>query len=336
MYKIVLKYNLVEILSFEDTFLYTTSLPKKVKFSKELLRFNYLKHSPFINSDLLHLFQDKELYIWFSKKKIDAKFAIPESYLAYKILSKTIKETICIIYDDIIKIVIIKDSKLFNAFTVKNLDETTLLIMKEEFQLENIVEIDKAKYKGLITSAKESLSLKELYDFNQFEFERNKIIENIVDTLSYPISFLILFAIFVNYMQGYIVKDDISELKKIYLEKKENNRELKRMIKEHNFEVKEYKNFTKREFLFYDGYEILNQLYSIIDSKEFNIKFVAVTGDILRVQFEAGKIDAIQVLDKLNKIKILDNVVLKNSYKPRRSKKSIFIYTAKIQTIKAH
>jgi len=67
MYKILSKYNFITILPFSDIFFYTTTLPKKIDFSQELLRLNYLKYSPYSTSHIISTMDKNQLQIWFYK-----------------------------------------------------------------------------------------------------------------------------------------------------------------------------------------------------------------------------------------------------------------------------
>ncbi len=321
MYKILSKYNFITILPFEDTFFYTTTLPKKIKFSKELIELNYLKYSPYSSSNIINRVDSQHLMLWYFKERVDSAVIIPESYLLYEELKKNREDAVYIVNDTIVKIIVIKESKLLSAFTLDNLDEMVINLTMDEFQVFKRVEVDKESYNKLTENSLNELSLKEVFKFNQLSLDRKDLLKVAVDKLSYPLSLLVLLAMLVSYTQTALLKSEIEDLKESYKSKKDENREIKKYVKEHNKEVKKWKEFIKKELRYIGPITILDALYTIFkDDEKAYLTSVFINENRLQIRIQTD-INPVEFLNRLNKIDYFSNVVIQNTHKPRNKMK---------------
>lgn len=333
MYKILAKYGFITILPFEDTFFYATSLPKDIKFSQELLRLNYLKYSPYQNSNILSILKNRQLMLWFHKTSVASPIIMPESYILFKELKNRNQNAIYIIHDRVIKVLVIKDSQLLSSFTLDALDDATIALSRDEYQVSKVIKINKAEYEELKRVSLNKLTLKELYEFNQLELDRKTILNSFVEKASYPLSALVVFAIFVSYIQSSFLQKEIDDLKKTYTIEKDKNRDIKHFIKEHNSQVEKYQDFTKKELMQVEPLALLKSVYTIFkdDEKAYLIDVsVSENKMLLKIQTD---VNPVVFLNRLNEIKYFSRVVIQNTHKPKKEMK-IISYDLDVKMIK--
>lgn len=330
MKNILLKYNLIKIVAFEDTFFHTSVFPKKVKFSKELLRLNFGKYSPFLNPHILSYFADKRAMVWFYKKNIKAPFVIPESFFLANELKKQKQDAIYVINDDIIKILVIKDDKLLDAFTIDRLDKQGLQLIINKHQISDITHIEKNQYEYLYKTALKNLSLKDIYEFRQYDFNIKTISKDLLNQLSYPLSALIVFAILLNFAHGILLDKKIKALKTQYLNEKSKNQTVKNEIRTHNIKIRKWKNFIQTELIYPMPLMLLNDIYKIFKpSDKATIKDISIENGKMTLRLQTNT-NPVIFLNRLSKIKYLQNVIIASSFK-RKGKVTIVTYEIDIK-----
>ena len=333
MYRILSKYNLITILPFQDTYFHASALHKNIKLSNDLLRLNYLKHSPFTNPNIITFTQEKSLMIWFYKQEVNTTIVIPESYLLFKELKDTHTNAIYVIHDEIVKVLIIKESRLVSAFTLAVLDESAIAISMDEFQISKRVDMDSSEYAKLKTNALASLRFKDLYQFNQLDLDKKTLLNRFVDYASYPLAGLIAFAILVSYAQESVLNAEIENLKESYEIEKSKNTEVKEYIKEHNANVKKWKGFVSKELVYVGPIVLLESLYGIFKEEEnAHLVDVTINANKMSIKLTTDK-SPVVFLNRLNEIKYFSSVIIQNTYKPRDSMK-IITYDIEIKTLK--
>lgn len=333
MYEILSKYNFITIIPFDETFFYASTLPKKVKFTKELVHLNYSKYSPYKNSNIINYIDSDYLMLWFYEKEISSTIIIPESYLVFKELKSNQKDSIYIIQDDNIKIIIIKNNKLINAFSLDTIDEVTIKLTMDEYQIFQKDEITQNEYKDILQKAKKSLNIKDFYKFNNLELDRKTLLNNFVEKVSYPIAILIIFTIFISYLHENMLKSDIKNLKATYSLEKDKNRDIKSYIKKHNKEVKKWRGFALKELVYVEPVSILNSIYSIFEEKEkAYLVDVSISENKVLIKIQTD-INPIVFLNRLNEINCFSRVIIQNTHKPRDAMK-IISYDIEVKMLK--
>jgi hypothetical protein len=330
MVKLILKYGYLDILKLQDSVFYNAKLVKDITLSEELIRLNYLKFSPFEASSIVSYKEKLSLYLWFYKKKSSAYFIVPEAYLLYKELKKIDTDTIYIVKDNPLVVLVIKNSLLDAVFlSPMDISHTQL---QDEFNIENIKVIEKSLYEELLIKGLKNLKLQELFKFSQINFDYKKVLNTILVKYSYLIIFILFLSMGVSYMEGKYQESRISELTKEYNKSKNKNSDLKSIIKEHNKQVSLWNKFMHNELQTVDHMAIINSLNSVIKPKEkATFNSVKINSQTMVVVI-ATDLNSVVFLNRLNAIKFFKTVTIQNSYK-RRNGLKVITYAIRLKDI---
>lgn len=333
MFKRLEKYGFITILPFQETYFFPTNLPKKVKLSKEIVDLNYLKYSPFKNPTVLTYSEDTQLLIWFYPHAIEKIIVLPESYLAFRELKKKSEDALYIIKDKIIKVIAIKNNSFVGAFTLDEMDETTIALNMDEYQLSKKVYLSQVEYATLIKNSQKSISYKELYTFTQIELDKKVLLAKFVDKATYPLVALLLFAMLISYIQGKILSANIDQLEQSYKSEKAKNKQIKKAIREHNKEVKKYLKFSQKELAYVGPIILLEAIYRIFpEGDKTYIESITIYGTTMTLQIATND-NPIKYLNRLSDIEYFSQVVIQSSRKPKNGMK-IVTYDIQIKMLK--
>jgi len=333
MYKILSKYKLIKILPFQDTFFHALSLPKKITLSKELLALNYAKYAPYKSPNIIDLLQDNYLMLWFYQKELPETIIIPESYAIFKELVLLNEDAIYVMQDDIVKIIVIKDKKLLNAFVLHELDDVTIKLSMDESQVFKRVNIEKGEYESILKKSLNAISFKDFYAFNRIDLDKKTLLNKLVNKASYPLALLIVFTIFVSFTHEYLLESKITKLQNIYKAKRAKNKEIQRYIKSHNMEIKKQNSFAKKELLQIPSMLLLDSIYSIFKGKDkAHLIDVSINTNKIAVKIQTD-VNPVIFLNRLNEIKYFSRVIIQNSYKPRDAMR-IISYDIEVKMLK--
>ena len=318
--RLLLRYDIVKILPFEDAFYYTEKLSKKVNLTKDLLRLNYLKYSPYRTAYILSNIKDENLMLWFYDKEIQAKSIIPESYLLFLELKKQQTNGLFVLKDNDYKIIVIKDGKLLSVYTLKELDKEMINLSLHEHQITECIELD---YQMLYKNAIDNITLKEIYDFNQLSLDKKTFFSKLINKTAYPISLLLVFAMGLNYLHGYYIDKQISKERSLYQDIKKKNKTINESIKKHNKNVKLWREFANKELVYPDIMAILKSLGDIPQKGEkVFIRDLSISGSIMRLRLRSN-MNPVIFLNRLSSIKYFDRVVIASVHKPKKDLKII-------------
>lgn len=330
----LIKYNLVKIIPFEDTFYHCETLPKEVHLKEELLKLNYIKYAPFSAANLLHALDGKHLMLWFYKTKLQAKSIIPESYMLFKELKKQNKDAVYIIKGTIYKILVIKNHKLLGAYTLKELDLDILRLNLAEYQVKTEVYIEEHEYAKLYKTAKERLTLNDIYRFHQLSFSSKGILQRTINATAYPLSMLLFFYMALNYTHGIYLENIIEQKKIEYVDAKDKNSNIKKQISKHNKDVKKWTEFITDELIYPDSIAILKSLYSIKqEDEEVIFRDLSISGSKVTLKL-ATNMNPVIFLNRLSSISYFDRVIIGTIHKPRDGKK-VIAYEIEIKALEA-
>lgn len=331
MIQLLLKYDVLKVISMQESFFKVSTLTKKVKLSPELIRLNYEKLSPIVNPTILSYKEESVIYLWFLKQQHpNEKILIPESFLIYKALRD--KSDGVFIFKTVPKqIYVLKQRRLQSAFvSYEATDSTSIDIVKDEYDLTDIQILDEKEHDKVLQRELERLTLPELFAFMQFKMDKENLKKFFVQKLTYPLVSVLFIYMFVSYAQGYFMQKKADILTKEYQTLKAKNADVKSAIRTHNQEVERLEQFFTTEFEPVEPFKASYDLYKIITSQdEATVNFFSVTNGIVKIKIKTND-NAIKYLKRFNAITYLKDVVIENTFKHRGGYK-IHTFTMKIK-----
>ena len=333
MYDLLLKRNYIAIVPSKDTYFYTTSLPKNTKLSKDLLKLNYEKHSPFKPQEIITVEEKTELLLWFCKKSISAPVAIPEDYLLYQILKTEHQNALFLLETpECKKALVIKEGRLRNAFVMEIADPSFLEMSKDEYGVHDVIEYNLEQYLLLAQRSLKLLNLPLLYKFSQISLDPKELVEKTIEQASYPISFLLLFAVLINFYHNSSLQKEIDTLTQSYQDVRQGNQDLIDTMYQHNQEVELYEEFISKELLYADPLLLLEKLYGVLEeNEESSLYSLSATQGKLSVKIQTSK-SPVELLNKLAALSDFERVLLGDTHRPK-GKAPIYTYNIALKPL---
>lgn len=329
--ELLLKYDILQIVSMEESFFMHSTLAKDVKLSAELIQLNFVKLSPVPNPVVISYKEGEELYLWFVKQeKRDAKILLPESFLIYKALKEK-QEGIFVFKTHPKRIYVLKERKLQAAFvSYETIDDLGIELIKDEYDLDNSAVYDAQMYDRLKQKALQELSVFELLNFIQIDLDKESLKTIFVEKLSYPLISLLVLYMTVTYLQGYFLEKRADALMQEYQKFKNQNSKTKSAIRKHNEEVEKLEDFFQKEFDPVDPFKVVFDLSKVVAPRDkATVTYLTITNGRIKIRIESDD-DAIKYLKRFNAIPYLEEIVIENTFKPRNGHK-MHTYTMKIK-----
>lgn len=333
MLKKMLDFGIVKIIPFKETFYKKFDTPKKLKLTPHLLELNYAHYAPFSKPYIIHYNDKKTVHLWFSQKTINAPFVIPESYLIFRALQKEHNNAIVVVQSEITKIFVIKNGILEDLFNMNTFDEQTLALSKQEHHIQNHTIISQSEYVALQQKAISDFPLLELWRWNQLHLNPKDLLQKSINSLTYPLSALIVLYIGMNAYHNHQLENDLTQLEQDYLALKNKNSDIHAQSKAEQKRQKALKTFIGNELLYPDTMLILHEIFSTLSTdKKQTIQLVNIAGSKLTIEIQTDQSPVI-FLNHLNAISLFSDVTITNTYK-RRNKKKTIRYEAYIKPLK--
>lgn len=306
----------MELLPIEESFFLKTIFKKKVKLSSQLISLNYNRYAPYKNPLSIFQLEKNNLYIWFYQKEISSKIIIPEVILLFDGLKNN---SVNIIKKrNFYNIVVIKENEIINAYTVIVINELLIESELNKYTLKDSVNISETEYQKILQESLNKLNYQDLYRWNQFKINRDEFVPSLVNGVAYPLSFLLFFTMGIHVFHTNQLENEISKLEKIYLEKKEKNSDIKEKIQKESSKEERWKTFIKKELPYVDPLSLYIKIEEAFSSEEITFISLSIVGSKLKVNIKT-KENFVLGLNRLNKLKFLYNVSIKNANRKRDS-----------------
>jgi len=316
LFKTYILSKFIEILPMEESFFLKVLLTKKVKLSSQLIALNYNRYAPYKNTLSIFQLEKNNLYIWFYQKEIRSKIIIPEVIL---LLDGFKNDSVNIFKKrDFYNIVIIKENELISAYTVTAINEFLIESELNKYTLKDSVIVSETEYRQILQKSLNKLNYQDLYRWNQFKINRDEFVPLLVNSVAYPLSFLLFFAMGIHVFHTNQLENEINKLEKIYLEKKEKNSDIKEKIQEESNREERWKTFIKKELPYGDPLSLYIKIEEAFSSEKITFISLSIVGSKLKVNIKT-KENFVLGLNRLNKLKILYNVSIKNANRERDS-----------------
>jgi len=309
----------IYVLPIEDSFFFKAQFEKKVKLSDELIGLNYKKHAPFKNPFFTTLMENKNLYIWFYKKEIEAKLILPEAYLLFNFFKEKNPNTLLSIESNYgYLILLIKDDVLVNSYDLVDQDEALITAEMNKHGLSSSLKINKKEYLNAKDEAFNALSFNDLYKWANLNVEKRDLFSTILNKVTYPLAFLLFFMMALEIYHVNRVEEKLAEVEASYSEAKSKNDDIREKINSENEKEQKWLEFVHRELPYADALTMMTTISKAFSQKEFVFNSFSIVGSRVKLDMTT-KEDFIVGLNILNKIDGLKNVALKRTNKKRKT-----------------
>ena len=171
----------------EDSFFLYKKLNKKLNLTNEIIKINYGKESPYKNSTLniTSILNKKNLYLWFHKNTNHTRF-LPLDLLLFRTLSVNYNNIICIFKEDVDKILIIKENQLIASFLKKNINESNIILIKNEYGIKDIKIFKDNELKNFCEKGYKYLTYNDLFNILNIEINIKRIGTTLIRWIAFP------------------------------------------------------------------------------------------------------------------------------------------------------
>jgi len=306
-------FNLIEIIPVEDTFFVVAEKPPDVWLSKEAIELNYKHLSPFKEGDMISYQTKEKVFIWFVRYPLvsEKKLFIPEGYLIFKRL-KDYREAIGVYRkDELTAVSVVKDGSLLSQMVFRHeyLHEKMELLEKEYSLISpEIIEIAPSMLK---------ISLKDILNFANFSFEKEKILESFIEYLTVPLVFTFFFVTAFNvglkkYLENLKVEKQM-ELQNL----KKKNKDVRELVYELQEKSSFWKKFLKNEIKYPDFHFILGGFLKAVKKNKGYVNYFEMNGNQISAWIGVRTGDTTVVNDLLQ-TGIFKSVKIVSSVKDRK------------------
>ena len=314
MYAHLFKYRIATILPFEQSSFHSATLAPKLKLSKELITLNFSKLSPFRDPQILSK-QDKEtLYLWFYKEKRREPIVIPESYLLFQATQKKFDNQIIVFTDTVLKVIVIANNRLVDAYTMESLDMDLLHLSMDENNIKAYTIFTKEEYKEILQAATADLSIQDFFTWNQFEFDRKRLLELGIERLSYPLTVLAIVYVLLDASHTYLLEEKITELTENYKTLRDENSKIKQALSTQDAQQEHWEQIKSEELIFPDTLHLVDSIITTLRDENITITQMQFNGAIGRVVLQTSK-NPVDYLNKLSNIPTFTNIIIANTHK---------------------
>ncbi len=294
--------NFIEIAPIENTFFMSVNKPQ-VRFTKEVLKMNYIHLSPFgENSDLAFFIHKKKIYIWFFKNdntQNSKKLKIPEALIIFQqALKKLNKNSLSVIVEykknSSTFYLVIKDGFLASQIASKDNSPSYIDKLKKEHSLNETktltIQADQA-LKGYLKKTEFGTFVNFLIQNSSLDLKG--FIENFIEVSKMPLIVLFLLLNIYTIASYFIASRYLNKEKAVYAQLKEKNtkivKKFETMEKLENF----WRNFFINEMRYSNLLPALNAIAKAT---------ISVGGKITNITASGGTIQATIDTDSSSKI----------------------------------
>jgi len=316
-YKKYILSKFITILPFEESFFFKVVFEKKIKLTDTLISLNYKKHSPYKNPFFTKTMENHNLYIWFYEKEISSKIILPEAYLLFNFFKVSNPNTFFIMEDyDSYNILIIKNGILVNSYSLVEKDQNLISMEMAKYGLDVYKEINKKEYLESRDEALNSIGIQELYKWSSVEIDKEKLFPSLINSISYPLSFLLIFIMGVELYHLNKVEKSLEQVEEAYSVVKNQNDDIREKINNENTKVEKWITFVSEELPYVDTLTIFTKISKVFSEEKFIFIHLSIVGSKVKIEMES-KEDFVKGLNILGKIKALRNISIKNNSRHR-------------------
>lgn len=272
----LIKKKILNLSPFEDSFFLYKKLDKKIKLTTEIIELNYGKESPYENNKLniTSVIDDENLYLWFNKKDKKLKF-LPIPLLLFRKLSVQYKNTICIFKGEVDKVLIIRNSQLIASFIKKNICDSDIMLIKNEYLLEDIKIVNEDEFENFFQDVFKYLTYNDLFNILNIKIDIKGAVNTFIiwSALPFLISSILLVLIIGSY--NFYRQMENEKLLERYNHSKSTTQKMKSAINQ-NEEFNEVFTALSKEFKYTDKAIIFSEILKISKDMNMSLEFIRI------------------------------------------------------------
>ena len=266
--KYLFKKDIIKFLKIENSFFLYKKLDKKINLSKDIIKLNYLKESPFAEEEnsITSILSEKNLFLWFHKG--NQQRYLPEALLVYRQLLKEHQNVICIIEGDIEKIILIKEQILISSFSKRKITKNDILLLKEEYGIDKVITIPAHEYDDFLEKSYKFITIYDLLNILNIQIDFKSLSTRLLMFMALP---LLISSIAIGLLMGtyfYFLKEEENRLKEEFLKNKMNTLSIKNSVTNNRDENIQF-NLLSNEFKYYEKTTAISNIIQV--TKDLNM-----------------------------------------------------------------
>lgn len=289
--------NFVNIIPIEETYLRVFEKPPKVRFTREIITFNYGNLSPYSGGGHLSAQTGTSIIVWYIKQPIPTGITIhlPEAYLVWNFFKDRINALIIISRNGHISVLVIKNCELCAQITrTTDVDDAEVLdLLKREYSLQN------AEIIQLASTVRFKIALMDLITFADIKFKPTNLLENIVALVKAPLIAMLIIT------SGFYIYQEL-RLESYYAEKsaqlaslKRENADLHSSLEDLRGKTAYWQSFIAKERAYPNYYQVLSSLTEVVQRHGGRLNSVEFSDNRLTVGAAAKSSEASLIKDLL-------------------------------------
>ena len=271
----LLEKQILKLSSIEDSFFLYKKLDKRLKLNQNIIRLNYSSESPYPanRSVITSIMNENNLYLWFIKR--DTHRYIPEAYVVFRRLLLEYQNVVFIVRGKINKVVLLKNGILVSSFSKSNISKTDIVLIKEEYGIDEVVILKEEEYKKYLDESFNFLKINDLLDILNIKIDFKEIFFKSIHYLALPllISSIIITLTVAGY--SFYLNTEKEKLYQIYKKNQTLNREIKNSIDKNEKENMIYMNLIN-EFKYVDKSIALSKIIQVTEEMKMTMYYIKI------------------------------------------------------------
>ncbi|HIP11355.1 MAG TPA: hypothetical protein EYG73_01420 [Arcobacter sp.] len=271
----LLEKQILKLSNIEDSFFLYKKLDKRVKLNQNIISLNYSNESPYPAnmSVITSIMNENNLYLWFIKK--DSHRYIPEAYVVFRRLLLEYQDLVFIVRGELNKVVLIKNGILISSFSKSNISTTDIVLIKEEYSLDEVVILKEEEYTKYLDESLHFLRISDLLDILDIKIDFKEFFLKSIHFLALP---LLISSIIITLIVGgysFYLDTEKEKLHHIYKKNQTLNREIKNSIDKNEEENMIYMNLIN-EFKYVDKSMALSKIIQVTEDMNMSMYYIKI------------------------------------------------------------
>jgi len=271
----LLEKQILKISSIENSFFLYKKLDKRLKLNESIITLNYSNESPYpVNRSVItSITNENNLYLWFIKRE-NHRY-IPEAYVVFRRLLLEHQNVVFIVRGEVNKVVLVKEGILVSSFSKSNISTTDIILIKEEYNLEEVVILKEEEYKNYLDESFNFLKISDLLDILNIKIDFKELFLKTIYFLALPLLISsIIITVAVGSYSFYLNKEK-EKLHNIYKKNQTLNHEIKEHIDKNEEENMIYMNLIN-EFKYIDKSIALSKIIEVTEDMNMSMYYIKI------------------------------------------------------------